>query len=158
MAEYRKALEIQPDSAEFHNSLGSSLAAQGRFDAAVAYYQEALEIQPDCVVVLKNLAWLRATCPAAALRNGAEAIAFARQANQLTGARRPQVLDALAAAYAEAGRFPEALATARKALELATRQNNLAAANALRARIALYEAGRPFHQEPSVSAPLRPAP
>ena len=63
-----------------------------------------------------------------------------------------------AAAYAEAGRFPEALAAARRALELATRQNDLAFADTLRTRIALYEAGRPFHQRPSASALPRPEP
>ena len=55
---------------------------------------------------------------------------------------------ALAAAYAEAGRFPEALGTARKALDLATRQQAQAMADVLRTRIALYEAGKPFHQPP----------
>ena len=69
--------------------------------------------------------------------------------------QRPDVLDTLAAAYAEAGRFPEALATARKALELATQQNNRALADALRAHIALYEAGKPYHQPPRLRRPRR---
>ncbi len=65
-------------------------------------------------------------------------------------------VDTLAAAYAEAGRFPEALATARKALELARQQNNPALANALRTRIALYEAGKPLRQ--ASSSPPSPSP
>jgi len=58
------------------------------------------------------------------------------------------VLDVLAAAYAEAGRFADALGTARKALELATQQKASGMADLLRTRIALYEAGKPFHEPP----------
>jgi hypothetical protein len=62
------------------------------------------------------------------------------------------VLDVLAAAYAEAGRFPDAVATARKALDLATRRKAAAVADALRKRIALYEAGKPLHPPPPKGA------
>jgi tetratricopeptide (TPR) repeat protein len=58
----------------------------------------------------------------ASLRNGAEAIEHPQRANQLGGDARPDVLDTLAAAYAEAGQFPEAMAIARKALNLAAQQ------------------------------------
>ena len=130
------------------NNVGVALAALGRFDHALTQFRKALQLQPDCVEARKNLAWLRATCPQASLRNGGEAIEHARRADQLCGSRRADVLDALAAAYAEAGRFPEALGTARKALDLATRQQAQAMADVLRTRIALYEAGKPFHQPP----------
>jgi tetratricopeptide (TPR) repeat protein len=91
------------------------------------------------------------------LRNGAEAIQLAERANQFTGGTRPDVLDALAEAYAEAGLFPEALQTARQALELAARQRNRALADAVRARLALYEAGQPYRQPLSGSpTPQKP--
>ncbi len=67
------------------------------------------------------------------------------------------MLDALAAAYAEAGRFSEAVATASKALDLATQQHQQTLAEGLRTKIALYQAGKPFHQAFSALAevPLR---
>ncbi len=98
------------------------------------------------------------TCPEASLRNGGEAIEHARRAERLSGGQRVDVLDTLAAAQAEAGRFPEALATARKALELARQQHNQALADTLRTRIALYEAGKPYHEAPSASPPAPPKP
>ena len=101
-----------------------------------------------------KLAWLRATCPVPPLRNGDLAIEHATLANRLCEGKQPEVLDVLAAAYAEAGRFPEAAATASKAMELATHQHNQPLANVLRTRIALYEAGRPYHETPS-AAPQR---
>ncbi len=151
IAQYRKALKIRPDYAIVHCNLGNVLERLGRFDEAIAHYQKAAEIKPDDVVAHGKLAWLRATCPEASLRNGAEAVRHAQQANRLCGGKRPDVLDTLAAAYAEAGRIPEALATAHKALEVAKQQNAQAFADAVRTRIALYEAGKPFHQ---TSAPL----
>ncbi len=153
--QYREALKIQPRDAEAHYNLGNVLATQGRYDEALTRYREALKIQPDHAMALSGLAWLRATCPVASLRSAGEAMEFAQRANQFCGGRRPDVLDTLAAAYAEAGWFPEALATASKALELATQQNKYALTNALRARMALYQAGKPYRQTPSVSAPPR---
>ena len=146
MAQFRRVLEIRPDCAEAHVKLGNALLARNRFAEAAPHFRKALEIQPDSEEFQKNWAWLLATCPAASLRNGAEAIEHAERANRLCGGERPDILDVLAAAYAEAGWFPEAVATARKALGLAVQQKASVLADGLRARLALYEAGRPFHQ------------
>ena len=134
------------------------MTQQGRLDEAISQYRQALKIQPDFVESQKNLAWLRATCPEASLRNGVEAIELARQADQSCGGKRLDILDVLAAAYAEAGWFAEALAAERKGLELAKQQHDLASADVMRARLALYEAGRPYHQTRSTAPPLPPKP
>ncbi len=149
IAEYRKALEIKPDYARVYYNLGTVLAGRGRFDEALAQFRRALEFKPNDADAQNNLAWLLATCPADSLRNGAAAIEHAQRANQLCGGGRADVLNTLAAAYAEAGRFPEAVAAARKALELAAQQNHRDWVDVLRARIALYEAGKPYHQTSS---------
>jgi tetratricopeptide (TPR) repeat protein len=147
-AHYRSVVKLSPGNPLAWNNLGVALAGGGRFDEALAAFQQALQRQPDCVEAQKNLAWLRATCPLASLRNGGEAMEHARRADQLCGGKRADVLDVLAAAYAEAGRFPEALGTARKALDLAARQKAASMADVLRTRIALYEAGKPLHEPP----------
>ena len=149
---YQKVIATQPNSAA-HNGLGVALAAQNRPEEAIVHYHMAIKLSPENVEPLRNLAWLRATSPEAALRNGAEAIKLAERANRLTGGKQPEVLDTLAAAYAAAGLFPDALAAVRKALELATQQNKRALAEALPARIALYEAGKPYCQPPPAPAP-----
>ena len=89
MAQYQKTVEIKPDYAGAHYNLGAAFVHLGRFDEAMAHYRKAVEIKPDLVEGHNNLAWLRATCPQASLRNGAEAIAHAQRANQLCGGRRP---------------------------------------------------------------------
>jgi tetratricopeptide (TPR) repeat protein len=139
-AHLQRATEIQPSRPAPCVRLALLLGGQGRPAEAIAQYRKALTVQPDFLEAHNNLAWLRATCPEASLRNAGDAIEHAQRANQLADGNRPDLMDTLAAAYAEAGRFPEALATARKALALAKQQNNRALADALRFRIALYEA------------------
>ena len=158
LGQFERALELQPDHAEAHFNVGVALGDRGQFQQAIMHCRQALAIKPEKVGFLRALAWLLATCPEASLRNGPEAIALAQRADQLCGSRRPDMLDALAAAYAEAGRFPEALATARKALALARQQQDQAVANALRSRIALYESGRPYRQMPRTPVRLPPKP
>jgi protein O-mannosyl-transferase len=145
VAHFRKALQIIPDYAEAHFNLGNALFHKGNGDEAIAHYQKALEIKPDYAEAWNSLAWLLATCPQASLRNGNQAVELARRANQLTGDGNPVVLGTLAAAYAETGRFPEAVETAQRALQLAGPQSNTALANGLRSQMKLYQAGLPFH-------------
>jgi Tfp pilus assembly protein PilF len=158
MLHYRLALETKPDFADAHNNLANALDTCGKVDEALKHYQKALGIEPDHVNAHIGLARLRASCAQAVMRNGVEAIEHAQRANQLSGGRRPDVLDTLAAAYAEAGWFAEAEAIARQALQLATQQSNQGLANALRSRLALYEAGKPYHQTGPGSTPRMPKP
>jgi tetratricopeptide (TPR) repeat protein len=145
IAHYRQALKIQPDCIPALDNLGQVLARRGQPGEAISQYRTVLRIQPDYLETLKNMAWLLATYREAVQRNGREALELAERANQICASSRADVLDTLAAAYAEMGRFPEALAAARRALELATQSNDRDLADALRARIALYEAGKPYH-------------
>jgi len=142
---YRKALEIQPNYATAHNNLGFALFKKGQVMEAIIHWQKTLELQPQNMDARNNLAWVLATCPETALRNGGKAVELAQQANQLSGGENPMILQTLAAAYAEVGRFPEAITTARHALQLATTQTNSDLINDLQAQTGFYEAGLPFH-------------
>jgi tetratricopeptide (TPR) repeat protein len=142
-----QALRIQPDLAEAHNNLANALFQKGRPAEAVAQYQSAVAARPGSAPLLNNLAWALATCPEASVRNGDKAVELALQADQLSGGKDPLILGTLAAAYAEAGRFPEAVATAKRALDSATTQANAAQVEMLRKRLALYQAGSPFRDQ-----------
>jgi tetratricopeptide (TPR) repeat protein len=145
MVHFQKALQIAPDFAEAHINLANALLQKGKVDEAIVHYQKALQIKPDFAQALSNLAWVLATCPQASLRNGNQAVALAQRANQLTGDGNPAFLGTLAAAYAEVGRFQEAVATAQRALQLAGSQANPAVADALQSQLKLYQAGISFH-------------
>ncbi len=145
IAQFRKALEIKPDYVDAHNNLANALLQKGNVEDAISHYQKALAIKPDYAEILNNLAWVLSTTPQASLRNGQRAIKLAQRANQLTGDKNPLLVRTLATAYAEAGRFSDALETAQRALQLAEAQSNPALADVIRSEIKLYQAGVPFH-------------
>jgi len=96
------------------------------------------------VLAQNNLAYVLASCPDAALRNGTKAVELAQEANQSTGGANLAVLSTLAAAYAECGRFSEAVQTAQRALALAETQSNAGQADLFRSQLALYQAHTPL--------------
>jgi tetratricopeptide (TPR) repeat protein len=145
ISHYQRALEIEPDHVVAHVGLGNALFQKGNVADAIAHYQRALQIKPDQFETQNNLALVLATCPQASLRNGNQAVALAQRANQLSGGGNPAMLGTLAAAYAEAGRFTEAVETAQRALQLAETQSNTSVADALRSQLKFYQAGLPFH-------------
>jgi tetratricopeptide (TPR) repeat protein len=153
IAHFQEALELKPDMANTRRNLALVLSQQGRIPEAIAQWREVIRLQPQSAVALSQLARLLATTPDASLRNASEAVELAGQAAKLSGGRDPNVLDALAAAYAEAGRFGEAVETARQALTLAEAKKNTALAEALRARIKLYQAGSPYREGHQPSNP-----
>jgi Tfp pilus assembly protein PilF len=142
---FQRAVELMPDYVDAHINLGTAFLQKGNVGEAIAHFQEALQIKPAGPTGQKDLAWLLATCPDASLRNGNKAVELARQANALTGGENPLMLHTLAAALAEAGRFPEAVETAQRALHLAGAQSNTRLAGALESEMKLYQAGVPFH-------------
>jgi len=143
---YRKTLSIQPRFADAQANLGLALFQKGQTNEAIACWQQALTLQPGLLKVQNRLAWLLATASDASLRDGAKAVALAGQANQLTGGGNPIILRTLAAAYAEAGRYDDAAATARKALNQAQAQKNDQLAAALQEEIKLYQSARPLRE------------
>jgi Flp pilus assembly protein TadD len=144
---YRKAIEIKPDDVDAHYSVGNALIARGQVDEALAHFQRALEIKPDDAAILNNVAWIRATNPDPKFRNGVEAVTLAQRAIKLTSSDTNS-LDTLAAAYAETGRFRDAVRTANEAVQQATAEGNRRLADSLRKRIELYSAGRPWRDSP----------
>jgi protein O-mannosyl-transferase len=141
---YRRASSIDPRSADARAYLGLALFKNGQTKEAIDCWQQTLEIQPDLTNIRNNLAWLLATTPEASLRNGAKATAEAEQANRTSGGADPGILRTLAAAYAEAGRYGDATATARRGLEFAVSQKNDSLTAKLRQEIKLYESGTPM--------------
>ena len=145
IAHFRKALQIKPDNTKAQNNLGNAFLQKGKTEEAITHFQEALKIEPAQPGTQNNLAWLLATCPDPALRNGNEAVELARQANALTGGKTPVVLHTLAAALAEAGRFSEAVETAQHALRIAGAESNTNLSEQLQFELKLYQAGSPYH-------------
>ena len=153
---YQKALQIKPGNAKAHYNFGNALLQKGRVDAAIAQYQQALQIKPDSPGFLNNLAWLLATCPDAHLRDGVQAVKYAEQACELTHYGVTPFIGTLAAAYAEAGRYDDAIAAAQQACALATAAGEPALLEQNRKLLALYRARQPYHEAVGKFVPAAP--
>ncbi|HLZ52916.1 MAG TPA: tetratricopeptide repeat protein [Verrucomicrobiae bacterium] len=149
---YRQAIQINPNRPDAFVHLGTILCQSGHNREAVAQYREALRLNPNLTVALNNLAWILATCPDDTVRNGTEAIRLAERACELTQYAQTTPLATLAAAYAESGRFPEAVTTAEKAEQLATAAGQAAVAAKNRLLLELYRAGKPYHESPPAAS------
>jgi tetratricopeptide (TPR) repeat protein len=143
ISQFESALQIEPKDANIENGLGKALLQSGRESDAILHFRYALKIDASLIDSLNNLAWVLATTVNASLRNGREAVELAERARSLTP-NNPIVGGTLAAAYAESGRFPEAMATARKALQLAEVQGNIRLAETIRSHLKLYKRNIPI--------------
>jgi len=140
---FEELVRLTPGSADGHYALGSLYSMQGRTADALGQWGTVLQLDPNHVAALNQRARVLASGPDA-VRNGAEAVKLGERAVRLTDGREPLFLDTLAAALAEAGRFPEAVETERRAIDLARQRNNAQLVDAFNARVALYQARTPL--------------
>lgn len=142
------AIALDPGRVEARSALAIALTKLGDRGGARAAYRGALERAPDDTEALNGLAWLLATSPDASDRDGPDAVRLAEQAVAQTQGQNASALDTLAAAYAEAGRFDEAIATIDKALMMLTPPLGSEEAEDFRNRRRLYAERRPFRDAP----------
>jgi tetratricopeptide (TPR) repeat protein len=143
MEDYNQALRLDPKDAFAYYNRGRAWSAKGDLDKVIEDYNQALRLDPKYAAAYNNRAWLRATCPDAAHRDGKQAVEDATKACESTGWKDPNKIDTLAAAYAEAGDYERAAAEQAKALEMVPEN----AKKDLRERLDLYRAGKPYREK-----------
>ena len=114
ISDYTSAIRLNPRFAYAYNNRGNAWDDKGRYDKAIADYTKAIELNPKDAKAYSNLAWVLATCPDERHRDGKRAIKLAEKASGIKEAAH--ILDTLAAAYAEAQRFQDAIKTQEKAI------------------------------------------
>ena len=141
---FERAVALDASNAAAHNNLASALASTGRPADAVRHYRRALELEPDGIESLTSLAWILATTGDALLQAPEAAVALAERAAALTSRRDVNVLATLAAAYAAAGRFDDALEAQRQAIALARPIGGPELLAELQRRLTLYMREQPL--------------
>ncbi|MCA1905184.1 MAG: hypothetical protein LDL11_01175 [Desulfarculus sp.] len=116
------------------------------FYRAISDFARAVELTPNWPEPHNNLAWVLATCWNPDYRNGELALNHAQKADQLLP-DNPDVLDTLAAAYAEVGRFDQAVATQERSLGLLEKQGRREALEQARLRLSYYQAQKPWRDQ-----------
>lgn len=147
--QYRMAMDFSPKSdVRTRLDYATCLHQAGRLRLAMEQYRKVLAIDPNSTEALNNLAWLLAAAPDDKLRDGPEAVKLAERASHLPPVRGMCVPGTLAAAYAEAGSYDAAIATAEKAIkeERAAGETHFADLN--QQLLILYRAHHPFREPP----------
>jgi tetratricopeptide (TPR) repeat protein len=147
IADWEYTLQMQPGDANAHTGLGNALLQKGALREAISQYEQALALAPEDPHCRNNMAWVLATSSDASIRDGAKAVSLAEVAVALSGGREPRFLRTLAAAYAETGRFSEAVATGQRAATIARMQGKAGLATALEKDLMLYRAQLPLRKD-----------
>jgi tetratricopeptide (TPR) repeat protein len=129
-----------------HVALGLAFATERLYSEALQSFRTAIEIDPEQSVPYNEAAWILATAKDSSIRNGSEAIRLAEKACELTQWQRVAFVGTLDTAYAEAGRFNDAIATAEKVMRLGEEKRQGYLAELARQRMELYKQGKPFRQ------------
>jgi len=140
------ALKLEPANLQMNVDLAELFSEQHQSRRAVEQYDHALVIEPKFIGALNNLSWLLATDPDGQIRNGARAVELAERACRLAEWKAPVLMGTLAAAYAESGRFAEAIETAQKARDLARANKQESVAKKNEELLELYRAGKPYRE------------
>ena len=142
------ALLFKPET-ETRLTLASLFYRTGDSRSAVEQLHRVLALKPDQVDALNNLAWILATSSDDTVRSGTEAVQRAERACHLTDYKQAGMISTLAAAYAEAGRFPEAVTTAEMAVKMQNANGDTRLANINNQLLILYRSGKPYHASPA---------
>jgi cytochrome c-type biogenesis protein CcmH/NrfG len=143
-------LPVGTNSVQLHLHLADVLVRLGRVQEATPHMETALRLRHDVrPQSLSELAWVLATSNDDKVRDGAHAVRFAERACELTQYSDPGPLGALAAAYAEAGRFPEAVTTAEMACRAAGADEQLMRKN--QHVLQSCREGKPFREAPTAT-------
>ncbi len=148
LADFSEAISIESKFAPAYEARGSYWRAVGRYENATKDFSEAIQVDSNFILAKNNLAWLLATCPLEEFRDGPKAVTYAKEVCDATAYQDADFLDTLAAAYAEAGEFENAVKYASEAVKLKERNSD-----PITSRLELYRAGKPFREQPPWDSP-----
>jgi tetratricopeptide (TPR) repeat protein len=151
IAEWNRVLEIQPGDSQTHGLLGIAFSRNKQYQQAAKHFELSIKYNPAYWFARAEVAWLLATCPSSEVRNGTLAIEMAKPLLDVSKGESARAADILAAAYAEAGDYSNAVKYAEQALVLIARtpgmiQTNSISSNAVQARLNGYKARQPFRE------------
>jgi tetratricopeptide (TPR) repeat protein len=149
IADETEAIRLNSDFVQAYYARGVFYDRKGDYAKAAADFNEAVRLKLDFVEAYNHLAWLLAVCPDATVRNGEYAVQYALKACDLSDWKNDSFLNALAAAYAEAGRFDDAVKWQNKYLESDYLKSNPSNDTLEKAhqRLNLYEQNKPYHED-----------
>ena len=147
-ADYRRAVRSIATDGEQYSNRAWAKTATGDYQGAARDYAKARQLEPSNEAVLNSVAWFRATCPEASLRNGKEAVELAMRSCRASNWKDAANVDTLAAAHAEAGDFEQAVQYQTRAIAM---ENDAKEKRDKEKRLAQYRSGKPWRLEPKLA-------
>jgi spermidine synthase len=144
---FNEALRTSPNQPEAYANIGLAYAQLENYGPAIQNLTKAVELKPNRTDILNALAWILATIGEVSIRDANKAVEYAQRACELTKYKEPALLDTLAAAYAAAGRFNDAVTTAQRAIDEAKARVQENLVGEIQSRLELYRAGQPYRQK-----------
>lgn len=152
IGELNKAIELKPRFPGAQETLAGAYEALGEWREALEHWQKAMSLDGSRVSAKAGAAWLMATAPDASVRNGEKAVSLAKDAIGMSSGDDPNLMDVLAAAYAESGEFDQASSEIAHAISAADAKRNKDLSAAMRARQQLYLKKKPFRESHATKA------
>ena len=143
IADLTYVLQIDPKDSTAYLYRAAAHHNRHQYGLELADLTRAVEESPDDSRAQNSLAWMISTCPEQKFRNGKEALTHANQACELSSWGKGDFIDTLAAAYAEAGKFPQAVMWQQRAIAL-MKSNSAEEQKDFEKRLELYKAQQPY--------------
>jgi len=142
ITDYNEAIRLDPKYASAYHNRGAAWFYKQAYEKGIADCSEAIRLDPKSDNSFNEIAYLRATCPDARYRDGRIAVEYATKACELTSWKKGAYIDTLAAGYAEAGDFENAVKWQTQAIELVSDSEKAD----YQSRLDLYKSGKPYHE------------
>lgn len=140
----QELLKIEPRNVDALNNLGIAVSQKGRVAEAIDLWKQVVALKPHDEGALHNLTWVLATSADDTVRDAAQAVRYGRELLQASGTSNPRFLRTVAAAYAAADQFPEAIELATRGRQAAEAQRNRALVEELDRNLTLYRSDLPL--------------
>ena len=138
---YRRALELEPEWREARFGEAMALVRLVRYPEALQRLRTAMDLHPGEPSFPLAVARLLAAAPDPRVRDGSEALALAQAVEETL--KTTAVAETMAMAFAELGRFAEAMEWQRVAMSGAAAAGQAGVSQRMAANLALYRLGRP---------------
>ena len=147
LAVYDDLLALQPRRSDLYTRAANLRLRYGDVAGAISLLRRGAAMLPENIAIANDLAWQLSTVVDEDLRNGAQAVKLAEYVNDRKGRESASELDTLAVAYAEVGRYDDAVAAAEQALLIARQGNQTGLAGEISQRLELFRQGTPYRVE-----------
>jgi tetratricopeptide (TPR) repeat protein len=143
ISDFSKVIELNPEEYHAYIDRGFAYKSKGQYDQAISDYSKAIEINQKNPKAYNNIAWILATCLDARYRDGERAVELSQNAVELS--RTSNHLETLAAAYAEAGKFEDAITTQEKVIDLMQKEGKTVTVEIIE-RLEFYKSNKPWRE------------